>query len=140
MKPEVSAAIHKTSAIAATIAAVLSPIPLADEIILFPVYGFLARTIGRAHGLGAGGIPWKPIAATAANGLLARAGINLAVAFIPGVAAVANASSAVVLTEFFGRYVDEACESPADAKAISVKELIARLRNARSTAAAVPAT
>src|SRR5690242_4388974 len=84
--------IHKTSATVALIAAALSPVPMADEFVLLFVYGDMARRIGKAHGLSVGAIPWKPIVSTTLQGLLARATINLAVAFLPGIAAVTNAA------------------------------------------------
>lgn len=122
--------IHKTSATAALLAAVLSPVPLADEFVLVFVYGEMARRIGRSHGLSARTIPWKPIALTTVHGLVARAAVNLAVAFMPGIAAVANAASAVILTELLGRHIDVACETPEQARAVSlagfVKPLFAR--------------
>ena len=133
MIKEVSSVIHKTSTAAAAVAAVLSPIPLADELILFPMYTWLSRRIARAHNLDMRIVPWKPISFTAINGLVARAGLNLAVSFVPGVAAVANAASAVMLTEFFGRYVNGVCESPGTAKTMVVKEIIDLLRRSKQS-------
>jgi len=46
--------------------------------------------------------------------------VNLTVAYIPGVAAVANAVSAVALTQFLGRYIDGACSEPASTRALIV--------------------
>jgi uncharacterized protein (DUF697 family) len=138
MTQEVSSAIHKTSAVAAAVAAVLSPIPLADELVLFPMFGVLARRIARARGLTGTQIPWRPIGWTAFNGLAARAGLNLAVSFIPGVAAVANATSAVILTEFFGRYVDSVCDHPADAAPVSVASIVSMLKARVRPAGATP--
>lgn len=128
MKIDVSTAIHRTSAVAAVLAAMLSPIPLADELVFLPMYGFLARRIGRVHGLGLGALPWKPIGVTAVSGLAARATVNLSVGFIPGVAAVANATSAVLLTEVLGRYIDAACADPGAARAYGVREFAELLR------------
>lgn len=133
MTPEVSRAIHKTSAFAAAVAAALSPIPLADELVLLPAFGVLAKRIGNARGIEPSTLPWRAIGLTAFNGLAARAGLNLAVSFVPGVAAVANATSAVILTEFFGRYVDGACDAPRDAKAIGVRAIVSKLRESLQT-------
>lgn len=130
MTPEISRVIHRTSAAAAAVAAVLSPVPMADEVVLLPVFGYLATRIGRAHGLAVRELPWSPLARTAATGLVARATLNLAVAFIPGVAAVANASSAAALTEWFGRYADRACADPANATPAPMGEIFAQLRSA----------
>ena len=104
--------VNTTAAFAAGLGAVLSPIPLADEIALMPIYAAMAIRIGKAHGIDAGNLPWKPILTTAGTGLAARAAINLSVSFVPGVAAVANAVSAAALTEIVGRYTEAACEKP----------------------------
>jgi uncharacterized protein (DUF697 family) len=126
--PEVERTIHRTSLVAAVIGAVLSPIPLADEIVLVPVFALLTRSIARLHGLAREEIPWRAIAGTAVAGLGARAVLNLSVSFIPGVAAVANAASAALLTQLVGAYVDSACEDPKGARALSAEQMTDALR------------
>lgn len=142
MTPEIAKAVHRTAIGSAVLGAILSPIPLVDELVLFPVYGWLTARIGSAHGLAYAAVPWKPVLRTAFNGLLARAGLNLAVSYIPGVAAVANAATAGLLTELFGQYADEACADPAAAKAVGVREITDLLRkkavSSRSTARTEP--
>ncbi len=125
---EVRTAVHRAAGAAAVIAAALSPVPLADEIALLPVFGGLAARVARARGLPVRSVPWRAVAVTTASGLAARATLNLAVAFIPGVAAVANAASAVALMEYFGHWVDGACEQPANAKGVGVKTMFDSLR------------
>src|ERR1019366_6955722 len=102
--------IRRASILSAALGVVLSPIPLADELLLLPIYGVMTARIARQRGLAAKGIPWRPVMATPAAGLAARAAVNVTVSYIPGVAAFANAVSAVALTQFFGRYVDGACK------------------------------
>jgi uncharacterized protein (DUF697 family) len=123
--------IRRASILSAALGVVLSPIPLADELLLLPIYGVMTARIARQRGLAAKGIPWRPVMATAAAGLAARAAVNVTVSYIPGVAAFANAVSAVALTQFFGRYVDGACKDPGGARAFSVKEILASLRKTR---------
>ncbi len=129
MNAEAAKIVHRTAAVTAGIGALLSPIPLLDELVLFPVYADLARRIGRSRGLPASELPWRPVLRTAFNGLLARAGLNLAVSYIPGVAAVANAASAALLTELFGRFADEACAAPKEAAPVGVKAIASLLRD-----------
>ena len=119
---------HATSVVTAGIGAVLSPIPLADEIVLVPIYGVLTWRIARVHHLAFRAIPWKPIWKTALAGLAARAAANITVAYIPGVAAAANAATAAALTELFGSYVDTACANPLDARPLLVKDILAQLK------------
>ena len=128
MTPEIGKSIHRTAFVCAGLGALLSPIPLVDELLLFPIYGGLAARIGNHHGLALSAVPWKPVLRTALNGLLARAGLNLAVSFIPGVALVANAASAAFLTEVFGRWADSACADPAGARPVGVRELAVMLK------------
>jgi uncharacterized protein (DUF697 family) len=128
MSPEVSKTIHKTSAVTGIVAIILSPIPLADELVFGPVYAFMTTRIATHHALKRSDIPWKPIAATIVAALAARAALNVAVAYIPGVAAAANAVTAVAVTELLGQYVDTTCADPASARKLSVKEIAETLR------------
>jgi uncharacterized protein (DUF697 family) len=129
VRPDVKKLVNRTSLAAAAIGAILSPIPLADELILFPIYASLTRKIGKRHGLKLTTIPWRPIMSTAAQGLAARAVVNLSVSFIPGVAAVANAISAAGLTELVGHQADEACRDPANAKPWGSAQIVEYLKN-----------
>jgi uncharacterized protein (DUF697 family) len=115
--------------VTAGIGVVFSPIPLLDELVLLPIYGVMASRIGKQHELTFAQVPWKPIGATAVAGLAARAAVNLTVSYVPGLAAVANAVSALALTQFFGRYVDEACAHPDDVRALRVQEIVSAMRD-----------
>jgi uncharacterized protein (DUF697 family) len=122
--------VARTSVVTGAIAVVLSPIPLADELLFLPVFGVMASRIGKTHGLGMREVPWRPIARTTLAALAARATMNLAVSYIPGVAAVANAVSAVTVTHMLGRYVDAACADPDAAHPLTVREIAGRLKDA----------
>jgi uncharacterized protein (DUF697 family) len=139
MDPAVERLIRRTSLLTAALGVVLSPIPLADELLLLPIYGVLTSRIAKKHALPIAQLPWKPICATAFAGLAARAAVNITVSYIPGVAAAANAASAVALTQFFGRYVDETCAKPAGARPLSVAEILNTLRPKKTETASVPA-
>jgi uncharacterized protein (DUF697 family) len=128
MDSSVERLIRRTSLLTAALGVVLSPIPLADELLLLPIYGVLTSRIAKKHALPVAELPWKPICATAVAGLAARAPGNNTVSYIPGVAAAANAVSAVALTQFFGRYIDDTCAKPAGARPLSVAEILDTLR------------
>jgi uncharacterized protein (DUF697 family) len=130
MTDAVKKLLARTSVVTGAIAVVLSPIPLADEFVFLPVFGVMASRIGKTHGLTAGQVPWRPIASTTLAALTARATLNLAVSYIPGVAAVANAVSAVTLTRLLGNYVDDACANPSAARPLGVRELATRMKDA----------
>jgi uncharacterized protein (DUF697 family) len=105
----VKSMIRRTSLATAALGVVLSPIPLADELLLVPIYGVMSARIARARGIGLAALPWRPIGTAILAGLAARAAANVGFAFIPGVAAVANAVSAAALTKLIGDYADTAC-------------------------------
>jgi uncharacterized protein (DUF697 family) len=107
---QVKSVILQTTVVSAALGVILSPIPLADELILVPLYGVMTVRIGRARGVGVMDVPWRPIGTAILGGLAARAAANVGFAFFPGVAAVANAVSAVALTKFLGDYADTACQ------------------------------
>jgi uncharacterized protein (DUF697 family) len=138
MKGAVRKLVARTSYVTGALAVVLSPIPLADELALLPVFGVMTGGIAKTHGLKLGDVPWRPIATTTVAALAARATLNLAVSYIPGVAAVANAVSAVGVTRLLGRYVDDACADPGGARPLSAKEILARMTKRAPEAA--PAT
>jgi uncharacterized protein (DUF697 family) len=140
MSPRVERLIRRTSILTAALGVVLSPLPLVDELLLLPIYGVLVSRIGKDHELAFGQVPWKPICATAFAGLTARAAVNLTVSYVPGVAAAASAASAVALTQFFGRYVDEACTHPADAKPLGVQEVVNHIRASKKEPSVAPAS
>jgi len=109
MTPRASRIVRASGLGAAAIAAVLSPIPLADELVIGPGLLGVAAIVGLERGLTLRELPWRALAATAAAGLGARAALNLAVASLPGVAAVANAATAFALTHAYAEWADRAC-------------------------------
>ena len=104
--------IATASALSAAVAALLSPIPLADEIALMPLYAALAARLARIHRVPLRHVPWGALAATTWNGLVARAAANLAFNLLPLLAAGVNATTATVLTVSLGRYFDRALAHP----------------------------
>jgi uncharacterized protein (DUF697 family) len=117
---QVKSVILQTTLASVALGVVLSPIPLADELILVPLYGVMTARIGRARGIGLRDVPWRPIGTAIVGGLAARAAANVGFAFIPGVAAVANAMSAAALTKLLGDYADAACKRGAAPVAAAV--------------------
>jgi uncharacterized protein (DUF697 family) len=115
---EVARDIRRAAIAAAALGVVLSPIPLADEIVLLPAYGLLTAKIAASRRMRLRAVPWRPIALTALAGLGARAAVNVAVSYVPLLAAAANAVTAAALTTVLGRYVDSACEDAAQGRAV----------------------
>jgi uncharacterized protein (DUF697 family) len=138
LPPEIARIVNRTSIVTMAIAAVLSPVPLADELVFVPVFGFMAVRIGKRRNLAPRDMPWRPIAATMLAALGARAAVNVTVSYIPGVAAIANAVSAATVTQLLGRYVDGACADPAAAKPLTLKEIGDLIREKLRSRATVP--
>jgi uncharacterized protein (DUF697 family) len=93
----------------AFVAAILSPFPLADEFVIAPGLLGMAAVIGHQNGLRLAAMPWGALGRAAFVGLAARASANLAVSCLPGVAAIANATTAFALTRAYARWVERAC-------------------------------
>jgi uncharacterized protein (DUF697 family) len=109
LKQEVRKIVRQTGLFSGVVAVALSPVPLADEAVLLPTLAFMAARIGRAHGVGTLELPWRRVASATLAALGARATVNLAVSYMPGVAAAANAVTAIAMTQWLGAYVDRAC-------------------------------
>jgi uncharacterized protein (DUF697 family) len=124
----VRALIHRTSVVSAGLGVLLSPIPLLDELALFPVYAVLSRRIGRDYELSWEQMPWRPILKSTTVGLLARAAVNVAFIAVPGVAAVTSAATAAALTEILGKHVDGLCADPNATHSLTVKEVMELLK------------
>lgn len=143
MDARVARLVNRTGIVNAAIGVVLSPIPLADELIMFPIFGWMTKRIAEIHALPPERVPWKAIRNTRIAALAARAAVNVTVSFIPGVAAVANAISAFAITEVVGTYVDRICADPEHAEGLTMQEMMETLRDRlrrRRQATATPAT
>ncbi|MEO8874973.1 MAG: hypothetical protein ABI461_05250 [Polyangiaceae bacterium] len=139
MKIEVQRTVRNTCIFSAGIAVVLSPIPLADELVLFPTFGVMASRIAKHHDIATRSLPWKSILTTVGGALLARATVNLAVAALPGVSAAANATSAALLTTLLGNYIDAICTDPTAPRALTMHEILNQMK-ARIRAKPQPAS
>ncbi|MBN9161610.1 MAG: hypothetical protein BGO98_34910 [Myxococcales bacterium 68-20] len=120
-------AVGGASVAAAGVAVMLSPIPLADELALLPVYAWLTARIAHARGRRVRDLPGGPLAKAALVGLGVRAALNAPLAGVPGVAAAMNAATAVGLTQIYAACVDHVCREP-EAKHIGVRDILAALR------------
>lgn len=121
-------AIRGASKAAAGISVVLSPIPLADELALVPVYLWLTLRIARARGKSSREVPWGPLAKVAVVGLVVRGAVDATVATIPGIAAVINASTAIALTQIYGSCADHICRGPTTRDALGWRDVLEALR------------
>jgi uncharacterized protein (DUF697 family) len=107
MTPRARTIVRAAEIGAAAVAALLSPVPLADELVMGPALLGIAAVIGHEHGLTLVDLPWGTLAVAAMAGLTARAGLNLATSALPGVAAVANAVTAFALMRVYAEWADQ---------------------------------
>jgi uncharacterized protein (DUF697 family) len=111
MTPRARTIVRATEIGAAAVAAILSPVPLADELVMAPALIGIAAVIGHEHGVSLADLPWRAFARTAMAGLTVRAVLNLATSPLPGVAAVANAVTAFALTRAYAEWADRSATS-----------------------------
>lgn len=109
MTPRARRIVQASGLGAAAIAALLSPVPLADELVIGPGLLGIGAIVGLDRGLTWRELPWRSLAVTAAAALGARAALNLAVTSVPGVAAVVNAATAFALTRAYAEWAEQAC-------------------------------
>jgi uncharacterized protein (DUF697 family) len=124
MKPRARRLVHATEIGAAAIAAILSPIPLADELVIAPALLGVAAVVGHDRGLALAELPWRVLAKTAIAGLATRAAFNLATAYLPGVATVANAVTAYALTRAYAEWADRTCHGAEPARVPTYEEIL----------------
>jgi uncharacterized protein (DUF697 family) len=102
-----------TSGVAAVVSFLVAPIPAADELIVIPLHMRLAKKLAKQRGVKKEELPWKQIKQVVWWGAGARLIGNVALGEIPLVGGLANAFTAVVLTEFLSRWMDAYLADPA---------------------------
>jgi uncharacterized protein (DUF697 family) len=102
-----------TSGVAACVSFLVAPIPAADELVVIPLHMRLARKLAKQRGVKKEELPWKQIKQVVWWGAGARLIGNIALGEIPLVGGLANAFTAVVLTEFLSRWMDAYLADPA---------------------------
>jgi hypothetical protein len=106
MTPRARSIVRATEIGSAAAAAILSPFPLADELVMAPALLGVAAVVGHEHGVALADLPWGTFVGAAVAALTARGAFNLAFSSLPGVAAVANAATAFALTRVYARWAD----------------------------------
>jgi uncharacterized protein (DUF697 family) len=115
---------NRHSAFAAVSSFVLQPIPAADELFVVPVHYRLAWKIARARQAKVLGLPWKQLHEIIWYGAGARLVANFTLGLVPVAGAFSNAVTAMALTEYLGRYLDDVLEHPdRPAPPVSMAEL-----------------
>jgi uncharacterized protein (DUF697 family) len=100
------------SGVAAVASFVVQPVPAADELIVVPIHYWLCVRLARARKVSILKLPWRSIQRIIWYGAAARLVLNFSLGLVPVVGAFSNAITAIALTEFLARYLDEYIEHP----------------------------
>jgi uncharacterized protein (DUF697 family) len=100
------------SGVAAVAAFVTQPIPGLDEIIVVPMHYGLVAQLARARGAAVTKLPWRSIQRIIWYGAGARLVANFSLGLVPVVGAFANSVTAIALTEYLSRWLDQAISHP----------------------------
>jgi uncharacterized protein (DUF697 family) len=102
-----------TSGIAGVTAFITQPVPGLDEVAVIPIHYYLVVKLARARGISIFKLPWRNIQRIVWYGAGARLLAHLAIGLVPIGGGIANAVTAIALTEYLSRYTDEALTDPA---------------------------
>lgn len=112
MEPRTRRLTNVYSGVSAVAAFVTQPVPALDELIVVPIHYALVVKIARARSFSILKLPWRPIKKIIWYGAAARLVGNFSLGLVPVLGMFSNAITAIALTEYLGRYLDEAIEHP----------------------------
>jgi uncharacterized protein (DUF697 family) len=100
------------SGVAAVAAFFTQPVPMLDEVIVVPIHYGLTVRLAQSRGVSIFKLPWRSVQRIIWYGAGARLVANMSLGLVPVVGAFANSITAVALTEFLARWLDEFLEHP----------------------------
>lgn len=100
------------SGVAAVAAFVTQPIPGGDELIVVPIHYALCVRLARARGVSVFKLPWRSIQRVIWYGAAARLVANFSLIAVPFLGAFGNSITAIALTEFLARWLDDFLDHP----------------------------
>ena len=103
---------NRYSGAAAVTAFVTQPIPGADELLVVPIHYALCARLARTRGVSVFKLPWRSIQRIIWYGAAARLVANFSLGLVPVLGAFSNSITAIALTEFLARWLDELLEHP----------------------------
>lgn len=104
--------VNRLSGVSAVAAFVSQPIPALDELIVVPIHYWLCVRVARARGVSIRKLPWPQLKRIIWYGAAARLVANFSLGLVPVAGMFANAVTAIALTEYLGRYLDDVIEHP----------------------------
>jgi uncharacterized protein (DUF697 family) len=103
---------NRLSGVSAVAAFVTQPVPALDELIVVPIHYWLCVRIARARGVSILKLPWVNLKKIIWYGAAARLVANFSLGLVPVVGMFSNAITAIALTEYLGRYLDDVIQNP----------------------------
>ena len=100
--------------VAAVAAFITQPIPGGDELVVVPVHYALCVRLARARGVSVFALPWRSIQRIIWYGAAARLVANFSLLIVPLLGAFGNSITAIALTEFLARWLDEFLAHPGE--------------------------
>jgi len=112
MEVETRRLTNKYSGVAAVASFFAQPVPVLDELIVVPLHYRLIRRLAEERGVSPKTLPWPQLRRIIWYGAAARLVGNLSVGFVPVVGMFSNAITAIALTEYLARYLDDVLANP----------------------------
>jgi uncharacterized protein (DUF697 family) len=98
---------NRASGVAAVVSFITQPIPAADELLVVGIHYYLVVRLARSRGVSVLRLPWRSLQRIVWYGAGARLVANFSIGLIPVVGMFSNAITAIALTEFLARWLDE---------------------------------
>ncbi|MGD0530647.1 MAG: hypothetical protein ABSE49_36275 [Polyangiaceae bacterium] len=98
---------NRASGVAAVLSFFTQPIPGADEVLVIGIHYYLVVRLARARGVSVLKLPWRSLQRIVWYGAGARLVANFSLGLVPVVGMFSNAITAIALTEFLARWLDE---------------------------------
>jgi uncharacterized protein (DUF697 family) len=112
MEPKTRRITNVYSGVAAVAAFFTQPVPMLDEVIVVPIHYGLTVRMARSRGVSIFKLPWRSVQRIIWYGAGARLVANMSLGLVPVVGAFVNSITAIALTEFLARWLDEFLEHP----------------------------
>jgi hypothetical protein len=112
MEAETRRLTNKYSGVAAVASFLAQPVPALDELIVVPLHYRLIRRMAEERSVPVKSLPWVQLRRVIWYGAVARLVGNFSVGFVPVVGMFSNAITAIALTEYLARYLDDVLAHP----------------------------
>lgn len=120
---------NRASGVAAIVSFFTQPIPAADELLVVGIHYYLVVRLARSRGVSVLKLPWRSLQRIVWFGAGARLVANFSLGLVPIVGMFSNAITAIALTEFLARWLDEYIlhpdTPPPDVTMAGMKEIFA---------------